>query len=201
MSDPYASYKLYNALKLHFETASYDAIKYNFKTSVNPTSFYKRKDKYFFAKIAKKHPDDLMMYYVANFKAGLSYVGDMLDEEGERNFRDHKKIIESLHRVFLVDINTIADTIESDGLTFDSAFTAKDNNHPLVVKLWRQEEISLETVIILNSMLGFMDREGKSISETISWPGIKKLIDKYTPFVRFDKNKCLTLLKKRFTND
>ena len=52
MSDPFESYKLYNALKLHFETDSYDAVKYNFKTSVKPQSFFKRKDKYFFAKIA-----------------------------------------------------------------------------------------------------------------------------------------------------
>jgi len=34
MNDPFESYKLYNALKLHFETDSYDAIKYNYKTSV-----------------------------------------------------------------------------------------------------------------------------------------------------------------------
>ena len=33
MNDPYESYKLYNALKLHFESDSYDAVKYNYKTS------------------------------------------------------------------------------------------------------------------------------------------------------------------------
>ena len=43
MSDPFESYKLYNALKLHFETDNYDAVKYNFKTSVKPQSFFKRK--------------------------------------------------------------------------------------------------------------------------------------------------------------
>ena len=32
MMDPFEVYKLYNALKLHFENDSYDAIKYNFKT-------------------------------------------------------------------------------------------------------------------------------------------------------------------------
>ena len=29
MNDPFESYKLYNALKLHFETDGYDAIKYH----------------------------------------------------------------------------------------------------------------------------------------------------------------------------
>ena len=68
-TDPFASYAMYNALKLHFETDGYDAIKYNFKTSVKPTSFFKRKDKYFFAKLAKKHDRDLKDYYISNFKS------------------------------------------------------------------------------------------------------------------------------------
>ena len=38
--DPFESYKLYNALKLHFE-GSYDAVKYNFKTNTSPNSFFK----------------------------------------------------------------------------------------------------------------------------------------------------------------
>jgi hypothetical protein len=56
--DPFESYKLYNALKLHFESG-YDAVKYNFKSNVTPKSFFNRKDKYFFAKLAKKHNKEL----------------------------------------------------------------------------------------------------------------------------------------------
>ena len=55
MMDPFEVYKLYNALKLHFEQDSYDAIKYNFKSNVTPQSFFKRKDKFFFAKLAKTY--------------------------------------------------------------------------------------------------------------------------------------------------
>ena len=55
--DPFDSYKLYNALKLHFES-DYDAIKYNYTTRVNASSFFKRRDKYFFAKLAKTYPKD-----------------------------------------------------------------------------------------------------------------------------------------------
>ena len=64
MNDPFESYKLYNALKLHFES-SYDAIKYNFKTSIKPQSFFKRKDKYFFAKLASTYGTDLKDFYIA----------------------------------------------------------------------------------------------------------------------------------------
>ena len=66
MNDPYESYKLYNALKLHFETDSYDALKYNFKTSIKPHSFFNRKDKYFFAKLAKTYGKNLKIRKIEN---------------------------------------------------------------------------------------------------------------------------------------
>ena len=100
--DPFAAYKLYNALKLHFENDSYDAIKYNFKTTVNAQSFFKRRDKYFFAKLAKNEKD-LMMYYVFNFIEDVKYIGDMDDD----NYRKHKKIHEALTRTFEKDVNTL----------------------------------------------------------------------------------------------
>jgi len=194
-TDPFESYKLYNALKLHFES-SYDAVKYNFKSNVTPNSFFKRKDKYFFAKLGRKHNGELKDYYVANFKAGKSYIGDMMDEEGEQNYREHKRIQESIHRVFSIDINRLTE----ENVSFDYLFKTGDNAHPLVVKLWLQEEISLETVVILNAIFKFIDRESKNISDTIIWPDTRRLIEKYEPFVNFNRDKCLNLLTKGFTN-
>ena len=193
-TDPFESYKLYNALKLHFES-SYDAVKYNFKSNVTPNSFLKRKDKYFFAKLGRKHNGELKDYYVANFKAGKSYIGDMMDEEGEQNYREHKRIQESIHRVFSIDINRLTE----ENVSFDYLFKTGDNAHPLVVKLWLQEEISLETVVILNAIFKFIDRESKNISDTIIWPDTRRLIEKYEPFVNFNRDKCLSLLTKGFT--
>lgn len=195
MSDPYEAYKVYNSLKLHFETDSYDALKYNFKTHITPQSFFKRKDKYFFAKVAKNYGKDLVHYFVSNFVRGSSYIGEMLNEGGEQNYRDHKKIRESIHRTFEVDINKLVDL----GYDFDKYFISEDGQHPMIVKIWMQEEISLETIVILNSLLGFVPRESKKISETIIWPDIKRKIEKYTPFVDFNKDSCLKILKKRFT--
>ena len=194
MKDPFESYKLYNSLKLHFETDNYDAIKYNFKTSVKPTSFFKRKDKYFFAKLANTY-DDLLDFYVANFKNDVKYVGDMLNEHGERYYREHKKVCESLTYTFENDINKLYES-NSD---FDALLEAKDNEHPFVITYWLQDEIHLETVVILDSITGFVDRENKKISETIIWPDIFRKITKYKPFVKFDKTKCVNILKKTFT--
>ena len=194
MMQPFDAYSMYNALKLHFEQDSYDAVKYNFKSNVSSKSLFARKDKYFFAKLAKNYDDKLLQYYIANFKNGVSYVGDMLNEGGETNFKEHMRIRESIHREFEKDINSLVDMDKE----FDSFFEAKQT-HPLIIKLLMREEISLETVVILDSILGFMDREGKKITETIIWPDISRKIMKYKPFVDFNKIKCVDIIKKRFT--
>ena len=195
MIDPFESYKLYNALKLHFET-DYDAVKYNFKSNVSSQSFFKRRDKYFFAKIAKHYEKDLKGYYIANFKHGVSYVGEMVNEVGEKNYIEHKKTLESLTRVFQNDINKLSE----QKMEFDDLFQSQDGQHPLIVQLWMQEEITLETVVILNSLIGFIPRESKKISDTLIWPDIKRKIEKYTPFVNFNTTKCKLIILNGFTN-
>lgn len=193
MTDPFDSYKLYNALKLHFET-NYDAVKYNFKSNVTPQSFFKRKDKYFFAKLAKKYNGQLKDFYISQFINTEKYIGDMMDKPAEENYARYKRIKESIHRVFSVDINIL----NEQGKQFDSLFKSENGQVPLVVKLWMQEEISLETIVILNSIFGFIDRESQNISDTIMWPDMKRIIEKYTPFVYYNRNKCMKLLTNVF---
>ena len=192
--DPFESYKLYNALKLHFETG-YDAVKYNFKSNVTPQSFFKRKDKYFFAKLAKKYNGNLKDFYISQFINEQSYVGDMMDSEAERYYSTYKKIKESIHRVFSIDINNMSD-LNAD---FDKFFLSENGQQPYIVQLWMQEEISLETVVILNSIFGFIQIENSKVLDTIVWPDNKRMIEKYTPFVNFDKDKCKTMLISKFT--
>ena len=193
MTDPFDSYKLYNALKLHFET-NYDAVKYNFKSNVTPQSFFKRKDKYFFAKLAKKYNGELKDFYISQFINTEKYIGDMMDKDAEENYAKFKKIKESIHRVFSVDINILNEQEKQ----FDLLFKSENGQVPLVVKLWMQEEISLETVVILNSIFGFIERESDNISDTIMWPDIKRLIEKYNPFVYYNRDKCMKLLTNVF---
>ncbi len=189
MVDPFESYKLYQALKLHFE-GSYDAIKYNFKTNASPNSFFKRKDKYFFAKIARNQKD-LMNYYVFNFIEDVKYIADMED----KHYAKHKKIHDSLTRTFQDDINKL-----SEEHSFDELLTAGDNNQaPKIIEKWMHEEITLETIVIMNALTNFVHWEGKKITETIFWPDLSRKITKYEPFVKYDREKYINIVKKAFT--
>ena len=192
MMDPFEVYKLYNALKLHFEQDSYDAIKYNFKSNVTPQSFFKRKDKYFFAKIGKNQKD-IQNFFVFNFIEDMKYIGDMMDIEGQQNYTKHKKIHESLTREYEKDINNI-DTSFDDLLVVNNI-----NTPPKIIELWMEEEVTLETVVVLNSITDFVNREGHKITETLFWPDVSRKIKKYSPFVNFNREKCLDIVKKKFT--
>ena len=194
--DPFESYKLYNALKLHFETDGYDAVKYHYKTRVNPQSFFKRRDKYFFAKLGKSYGKDLLKYYVSNFINDVGYVGDMLGLDGETNYNDMVKVHESLSYRFKSDINILSSMVNS----FDEMLECKDNEYPVVINAFLQQEICLETVVILNKLTGFMDKADKQITETIMWPDLSRKVQKYDPFVSIDRDKMIKIVTKSFTN-
>ena len=74
------------------------------------------------------------------------------------------------------------------------------NTPPLIIERWMEEDVSLETVVILNSLTGFVNKEGHKITETLFWPDVSRKITKYSPFVNFEKDKFIQIVKKRFTN-
>lgn len=198
--DPFDSYKLYQATKLHFESDSYDAPKYNFKTNVKPQAFFKRRDKYYFAKLAKEYPkqEQLVEYYVSQFAAGKKWVGDMINEEGEANYRKWKKVAESLGYEFQKDISTLCTRAEVESITFDDLLTVKDKQLPPVVTLYTRGDVGLTTIVILNKLTGFLHNANKSITETIVWPDLYRMFVKLEPFIKVDLNKMKKIVVNTF---
>jgi len=197
--EPYDVYKYYMAMKLHFESDSYEAPKYNYKTSAKPQSFFKRRDKYHFAKLGRKfdEPNELIDFFTAQFTASdnKSWVGDMLQDE--EKYTDWQRRQQSLTYNFEQDINKLAE----EAGTFDDIFTILEgNNYPLVIEKYMQEEISLETVVILDRLTGFMRRADRSITETIVWPDVSKRIRKYGLLLRFDMNRMRKVILRVFTS-
>ena len=135
--EPFDAYKYYMAIKLHFESDSYDAPKYNFKTSISPQSFWKRRDKYHFAKLSRKFnkPDELVDFYISQFVNGNKWVGDMF--EGDEYFTEWKRKKESLTYTFTNDINSLTERVNQ----FDELFSI--DTHPLVVKEYMSNNICL----------------------------------------------------------
>ena len=59
--------------------------------------------------------------------------------------------------------------------------------------------ICLETVVILNKLVKFMDYADSVITETILWPDVSRKIRKYSTFVNIDENKMKKIALKGFT--
>ena len=58
------SYQLYLGVKLHFNSESYDFVKYNGKVKADLPSFLKRNDRFHFGKLARLYKSELLYLYV-----------------------------------------------------------------------------------------------------------------------------------------
>lgn len=195
--EPFDAYRYYQSLKLHFESKTYDAAKYNFKTSANQKSFWKRNDKYHFAKVAKRFNEvpELIGYYASHFVNGTKWIGEMLTDE--EAYQSWLKRMQSISYIFEQDLNFLS--VECSD-SFDSLLFAREGEHPPIITYYLQEEISLETVVIINKLTGFMNKADKEITETIVWPDISLKIRKYDPFVRVNLDKMKKIVLKVFTS-
>jgi hypothetical protein len=191
----FASFALYNAIKLHFTSDSYDFFKYGGKTNVSKSNFAVRKDKYSFYKLSRKYNlQDLRDYYIANFLVkNVSWIGEIANEEGESNYKEWQKRNQSLTYRFKEDIMYILD--ETDGNPNES-LKVVDGQHPQLLRYVWGHDVSIETLVILNNILNFLPMWDKKITDTIVWPEWKRKIDSYSPFVNYDKDKFVSILKE-----
>lgn len=195
--EPYDVYKYYMSMKLHFESDTYEAPKYNFKTSAKPQAFFKRRDKYHFAKLGRKFDKapDLIDYFTAQFTASdKTWVGQMLDNED--TYTNWCKKMQSLSYTFEMDINKLSE----DVTVFDQLFNVPEGQYPILIQRYLEGEVTLETVVILDRLTGFMNKADRQITETIVWPDVSKRIRKYGLLLKFREEKMRGIVLRVFTS-
>jgi hypothetical protein len=189
----YAAFTMYNSLKLHFTSNSYDYFKYHGKTNVSTATFLKRKDKYTFYKLSRKFSvEDLRDFYVANFLEGDKWVGDMA-KDGDEVYKKWQKTQQSLTYTFENDIIYLFNNSGSP----EENLEVRPNSFPVLMHLVQLKQVSLETLVILNDILNFFPMWTKKIDEDIIWPEFKMKCEKYSPFVHYDKVKFKNILKEK----
>lgn len=191
----YETFVLYQAIKLHFTTDSYDFFKYGGKSKISVDAFENRKDKYYFYKLSRRltNKDDLIAFLVANFiHDEKCWVGNLLDEESEDVYRERQKVLQGLSYHFQNDCDKIFDEIFNP----NEVIKVVNGEYPILLTMALRKDIELETLCILNNLLQFFNYWSKSISDTIRWPEYKKKVLKYTPFMQIDNAKFSSILKK-----
>ena len=188
----FEAYKLYVAIKNHFTNPTYDFFKYNGRTKVSFETFEKRPDKYFFYKLADRK--DKLEYLVANFVSGAdNWIGDLVNNaEGEGCYRRFISYRDSLTYQFTLDLDQLLEH-------FDSNFIVTNGQHPPLLVKYLREEIRLETMTILDILIGYMKNWNKKIEDPIVWPRISLKIKKFKPFLLIDENKLKKIVVDKFS--
>jgi hypothetical protein len=191
--DPLNCYKTYLSIKNHFTNKKYNYFTYNGKVKANIQSFYKRKDRFYFEKMSRQKTDEeIINFFVSNFASCNDpqslWIGEII-KEGEDNYKNWMRRTQSLSYIFKEEISIL------NSKNFDEMFQIESNKHPKILKQFLQKNISLETMIVLNDILGYKKHFDKKLKDPV-WEFVSMRIEKYTPFLHIDSNKYKTILKE-----
>ena len=185
--EPIDVYLMYCAMKAHFSRKDYDFLTYKGKSRVSRDSFFKRKDRLFFVKLSKKYSEeDLKNYFVANFVTERNgYIANFND----KNYEQWKEKRNNFYDIFTEEIRPFVKN-------FNPIFKVKNSEHPFLLKEYLGKRVSLETLVILDEILGFTNNWNRSLAEDYIWYDINKLMKNYKRFLTIDKNQYRIQLLK-----
>ena len=193
--ESYDCFKLYLAIKNHFTSASYDYEKYGGKVNVKPETYAKRRDRWSFVKLTKTYADeDMLDLIVSNFlESDTTYVTQLLNPEAKDILLEYKRKHQALTYTFTNDVTKMFDLVKVP----DDMLKVIKGSNPLLLKAVYAKDITLETFVILNDILGFFDMFSEKISDDFLWPKFRIKCEKYKSFLKYDINKFEKILTEK----
>ncbi len=190
---PFDAYRCYISLKSHFTKESYDYHKVGVLTRVKKETFYKRKDRFWFEKFSRQKNDkEVVDFFVSNFVSTTDpsrmYIGELV-KNGEERYVDWKKRTQSLSYLFKEESESLFKDKKLDEI-FDCS-----KGHPIVLKKFLGGNISLETLVIYDRILGYGKDFDKKLKDPV-WETVSKRVRKYTPFLNIDVFRYKKILKE-----
>ena len=187
--EPIDVYLMYCAMKAHFGKSDYDFVKFDGKSKVSRNSFWKRKDRSFFVKLSRKYKtsDEIKDYLVSNFvKENKGWVGNFTD----KNYTQWKNM--NMIEMFEKDITPLLQNFDEGKFIF----AVPESSHPKLLKEYLGKRVSLETMIILDELMGYVPKWNVHLKDDFMWEEINLLMNNYKKFLTIDKEKCRIILLK-----
>jgi hypothetical protein len=196
---PFDAYRCYLSMKNHFTKDKYDYHKYCGKSRATVQAFYKRKDRFWFEKFARSKSDkEVEEFFVSNFitctDPSKLWIGEMI-RNGENRYTAWKKRTQSLSYLFKEETESIF--ADND---FDAMFSMDGSRHPQILKEHLSGRVSLETMVILDGILGYKSKWDKSLTDPV-WETVSMKMRKYSPFLNIDVSRYKNILKKVVLGD
>lgn len=187
---------MYLALRAHFQTDDYDVIKMQGRIRASRKSFNGAGKEFAFRRLVKMYKDEeVCNFMVSNFVQGNQW-GGIFDLQAAREYADWKRRQESLSYIFDQDLHRIFQEAADDGVT--DIFAHEPGNHPYVLKAFLRKTICPETLVILNKIMGWVDKINLDQTDPV-WGDVRRLITKYRPFVKFDREKFNTIYDRHIS--
>jgi hypothetical protein len=186
-------YMDYLCLKNHFTKDTYDYFKYNGKMKLSQDTFEKRKDKYFFEKLAKqRNPHDFM---VANFSKNPKYwIRDLASSpECQENYTTWERTMSTLS----YEVQSALSNLEDN---FDSNILVNDNEHPILLRLFLSGVLSSEIFVVLVDIINCKPYWDRKMNTDFVWNDVSMFLTKYTPFINYDKEKIKKIIVDTFSH-
>ena len=181
-------------MKQHFSKDKYDYHKYCGKSRASLQSFYKRKDRYWFEKLSRQKPNrEIQDFFVANFVScddpERLWIGELI-RNGDKNYSSWKRKIQSLSYTFKEEVESTF-----DAKNFDKMFFLNPGSHPQIVKEYLKSNVSLETFVIMDSILDFTKVYDEKLDDPV-WDLVSRKVKKYKSFLNIDVQRYTYILKE-----
>jgi len=195
---PVDAYRCYLSLKNHFTKDSYDYHKYCGKSRATVQSFYKRKDRFWFERVARQKSDqEVVEFFLSNFISCTDpsklWIGEIM-KEGDERYANWKKRNQSLSYVFKEETQKLFENRKLEEV-FDCT-----KGHPPVLKNFLNGNISLETLVIYDRIFLFGKKFDKKLQDPV-WETVSRKIKKYNPFLNIDVFRYRKILKEIIFGD
>lgn len=173
---------MYLALQRHFST-NYDYFEYNGKVKVSTDAYSKRNDIFAFEKLTKIiKKEDREDFFVAHF---LDNSKEWIKNMSKQKFDLYRAVFKNFPTKFKQDLEFIKLNGPSNMLKVEP------NQIPLIHKHVIDTTLSMESIIMLDSLFPFIDNHRDTVTVPFVWPDYIKKVTKYRPFVKKKLNESL----------
>ena len=193
-------YRTYLAFKQHFSNPKFDFFQYDGKVKAKEETYQQRSDFWFFETLARKLTDqEVKEYMLASFVSAENptkvWIGDI-----RRNGKDHwlvwQKLQSGLTYTFEQDCHRLVELMEKNKYSFNNLFETM-GGHPPLLRLLIKRQVCLETIVVMDMILGFMKDWDTNLRDPL-WEQLSFKIKKYKPFLSINTTKYKTIIKEMF---
>ena len=200
---PIAVYKLYLVMKNHF-AGRYDAIKYKWEIKITEKAFEKRRDKYFFKKLAERFTfKEIYLILLSNMVANPDFwVGDV-DEDTIVFYRQYIGKLRRIDNIFVDDVKNLYEFSRMKGIPLSTVFQySVKSSTSYISKLVQSGVISYESFLILDSFLDIINKHDEIATDFV-WNEFSKKLNAYRKLVEISNEEIVkyrNLMKQTLIN-